>query len=110
MQDWDTGHGTKCASADRHHTHTHEGNRRGDWMKHWADVYKDTQALNTMDRKTPAKQTTYRSQKAAKSNSTTSLPEKKIEIQKDIEANDMIHMGSDLRCVMATFTIQYAEF
>ena len=24
---------------------------------------------------------------------------------KDVEANDMIHMGSDHRCVMATFTI-----
>ena len=28
---------------------------------------------------------------------------------KDAEANDMIHMGSDHRCVMATFTINVPE-
>ena len=28
---------------------------------------------------------------------------------KDAEANDMIHMGSDHRCVMATFLINMAE-
>ena len=28
---------------------------------------------------------------------------------KDAEANDMIHMGSDHRCVMATFTINMLE-
>ena len=47
-----------------------EGNKRGDWMKHWMMLQGYT-ALNTMYRKTPAKQTTDL-QKVTRSKLTTS--------------------------------------
>ena len=33
------------------------------------------------------------------------IKRKHLKFNKDAEANDMIHMGSDHRCVIATFTI-----
>ena len=54
------GYGLECTSVV---THTLNGeNKRGDWMKHWLMMQNFT-ALNTMYRKTPGKQTTYRSPK-----------------------------------------------
>ena len=55
------GHGTECTSVGRHTLN--EGNKRGDWMKHWLMLQGYT-ALNTMYRKTPEKQTTCRSPKS----------------------------------------------
>ena len=69
--------GTECMSVGR--CTLNEGNKRGDWMKHWLMLQGYT-GLNTMYRKTPQKLTKRR-------------------------ANDMIHMGRDHRCVMATITI-----
>ena len=60
----------------------------------------DYSALNTMFRKTPHKQTSFVSPKGK---------EKQIDYiltkRKDAEVNDMIHMGSDHRCIMATFLV-----
>ena len=65
-------------------------------MKHWLMLPSFT-TLNTMYRNNPGKQTTYRSQKM-RSKST-------LKYNKDAEANDMIHMGSDHRCATETFMI-----
>ena len=54
------GHGTECTSVGRYTLN--EGNKRGDWMKHWL-MLQDYTAVNTMFRKTPQKQTTFVSPK-----------------------------------------------
>ena len=54
------GHGTECKSVGRYTLN--EGNKRGDWMKHWM-MRQGYTALNTMYRKTPQKQTTFISTK-----------------------------------------------
>ena len=54
------GCGTECTSVGKHTLNG--GNNRGDWMKHWLMLQNFT-ALNTMYRKNPGKQTTYRSPK-----------------------------------------------
>ena len=66
----------------------------------------DYSALNTMFRKTPQKQTSFVSPKGKKNTLTTFLTKRRyLGNVKDAEANDMIHVGSDHRCVMATFLI-----
>ena len=72
MQNWDLAAEPNVQVLADTHT-LNEGNKRGDWMKHWLMLQGYT-ALNTMYRKTLAKQTTYRSSKVEKSKSTTSLP------------------------------------
>ena len=63
-------------------------------------------ALNTMYRKNPGKQTTYRSPKGnEKQIDHIIIKRRHLKYNKDSEANDMIYMGSDHRCVMATFII-----
>ena len=85
-----------------------EGNKRGDWMKHWL-MLQDYTALNTMYRKTPGKQTTYRSPKGNEKQIDYILTKRRyLRHAEDAEANDMIHMGSDHRCV-TTFTIDMLE-
>ena len=82
-----------------------EGNKRGDWMKQWLMLQGYT-ALNTMYSKTPGKQTTYRSPKGNEKQIDCILTKRRyLKYNKDAEAKDMIHMGSDHRCVMATFMI-----
>ena len=54
------GYGVECRDVGFHTLN--EGNKRGDWMKQWLMLQNFT-ALNTMYRKTPGKQTTYRSPK-----------------------------------------------
>ena len=59
-----------------------------------------------MCRKTPATQTTCRSPKGSEKQIDYILTKRKyVKYNKDAEANDMIHKGSDHRCVMATFMI-----
>ena len=54
-------------------------------------------------RKTPQKQTTFRSPKGNEKQIDYMLIERRyLRYSKVAEANDMIHMGSDHRCVMAT--------
>ena len=97
------GHGTECNSVGRYTLN--EGNKRGDWMKHEL-MLQDYTALNTMYKKTPQKQTTFVSPKRTeKQIDYISTKRRYLRYTKDAEAHDMIHMGSDHRCVMATFTI-----
>ena len=66
----------------------------------------DYSALNTMFRKTPQKQTSFVSPKGKEKQIDYILTKRRyLRNVKDAEANDMIHMGSDHRCVMATFLI-----
>ena len=66
----------------------------------------DYSALNTMFRKTPQKQTSFVSPKGKEKRIDYILTKRRyLRNVKDAEANDMIHMGSDHRCVMATFLI-----
>ena len=82
-----------------------EVNKRGDCMKHWL-MLQDYTTLNTMYRKTPQKQTTFISPKGHEKQIDFILTKRRyLKYNKDAEANDMIHMGSDHRCVMATFMI-----
>ena len=100
------GCGTECTSVGRHTLN--EGNR-GDWMKHWL-VLQGSTALNAMCSKTPGKQTTYRSPKGNQKQIDFILTKRRcLKYNKDAEANDIIHMGSDHRCVMATFMITTPE-
>ena len=56
-----------------------------------------------MFRKTPQKQTTFTSPKGNEKQIDYILTKRRyLKHIKDAEANDMIHMGSDHRCVMAT--------
>ena len=97
------GHETECNGVGRYTLN--EGNKRGDCMKHWL-MLQDYTALNTMYRKTPQKQTTFVSPKGNEKQIDYTLTKRRyLRHNKDAEANDMIHMGSDHRCVMATFTI-----
>ena len=85
--------------------HTHGGNKIGDWLKHWLMIQHST-ALNTICRKTPGKQTTYRSSKGTEKQIDCILIKRRhLKYNKDAEANAMIHIGIDHRCVMATFVI-----
>ena len=70
----------------------------------------DYSALNTMFRKTPQKQTSFVSPKGKEKQIDHILTKRRyLKNVKDAEANDMIHMGSDYRCVMATFLIDIPE-
>ena len=59
-----------------------------------------------MYRKTLQKQTTFTSPKGKEKQIDYILTKRRyLRHNEDAEANDMIHMGSGHRCVMATFTI-----
>ena len=78
---------------------------RGEWMTQWL-LEQKLIALNTMCKKLPRKQATYRTPKGVEKQLDCILVDKKHCCwSRDAEANDMIHMGSDHRCVMATFVI-----
>ena len=101
------GSRTECTSVGKHTLNG--GNKRVDWMKHWLMLQGFT-ALNTMYRKNPGKQTTYRSPKGNEKQIDYILTKTKhLKYNRDAEADDMIHMGSDHRCVMATCTITTPE-
>ena len=69
-------------------------------------MLQDYTALNTMHRKTPQKQTTFISPKGNARQIDYILTKRRyLRYNKDAEPNDIIHMGSDHRCAMATFTI-----
>ena len=86
-----------------------ESNKRGDWLKSWL-MLNEYSALNTMFRKTPQKQTSFVSPKGKEKQIDYILTKRRyLRNVKDADANDMIHMGSDHRCVMATFLINMPE-
>ena len=63
-----------------------------------------------MFRKTPQKQTTFMSPKGNEKQIDYILTKRRhLKHIKDAEANDMIHMGSDHRCIMAIFTISMPD-
>ena len=76
---------------------------RREWMTQWL-LEKNLVALNTMYKKIPQKQVTYHTQKGTKMGYILT-DNKHYRWSKYAEANDMIHMGSDHRCVMAKFEI-----
>ena len=101
------GKGTECKSVGKYTLN--ESNKRGDWSKSWL-MLNDYSALNTMFRKTPQKQTSFVSPKGKEKQIDYILTKRRyLRNVKDAEANDMIHMGSDHRCVMATFLINTPE-
>ena len=70
----------------------------------------DYSALNTMFRKTPQKQTSFVSPKGKEKQIDYILTKRRyLRNVKDAEANDMIHMRCDHRCIMATFLINTPE-
>ena len=78
-------------------------------MKHWL-MLQDYTPLKTMYRKIPQKQTTFISPEGEEKQIDYILIKRRyLRHAKDAEANDMIHMGSDHRCVMAAFTITMPE-
>ena len=82
-----------------------ESNKRGDWLKSWL-MLNEYSAFNTMFRKTPHKQTSFVSPKGKEKQIDYILTKRRyLRNVKDAAANDMIHMGSDHRCIMATFLI-----
>ena len=59
-----------------------------------------------MFRKTPHKQTSFVSPKGKEKQIDYFLTQRRyLRNVKDAEVNDMIHMGSDHRCIMATFLV-----
>ena len=101
------GKGAECKSVGKYTLN--ESNKRGDWLKSWL-MLNDYSALNTMFRKTPQKQTSFVSPKGKEKQIDYILTKRRyLRNVKDAEANDMIHMGSDHRCVMATFLINMPE-
>ena len=85
------GKGTECKSVG--------------WL-----MLNDYSALNTMFKKTPQKQTSFVSPKGKEKQIDYILTKRRyLSNVKDAEANDMIHMGSDHRCIMATFLISTPE-
>ena len=101
------GRGTECKSVGKYTLN--ESNKRGDWLKSWL-MFNVYSALNTMFKKTPQKQTSYVSPKGKEKQIDYILTKRRyLSNVKDAEANDMIHMGSDHRCIMATFLISTPE-
>ena len=93
------GKGSECKSVGKYTLN--ESNKRGDWLKSWL-MLNDYSALNTMFRKMP--------QKGREKQIDYILTKRRyLRNVKDAEANDMIHMGSDHRCVMATLLINMPE-
>ena len=69
-----------------------ESNKRGDWLKQWL-MMQNLVAVNTMYRKTPENQNTYRTAKGTEKQLDYILIERRhLGCSKDAEANDMIHM------------------
>ena len=98
-----SGKGTERKSVGRYTLN--ESNKRGDWLKSWL-MLNDYSALNTMFRKTPQKQTSFVSPEGKEKQIDYIWTKRRyLSNVKDVEANDMIHMGSDHRCVVAAFLI-----
>ena len=103
MPNWDQD--TVLSELAVARTHSLKETKEGDWMKYWLMTQNFT-ALNTMYRKTLGKQTTYRCPEGTEKQIDYILIKRRyLKFSRDAEANDMIHMGSGYRCVMATFAI-----
>ena len=99
------GPGTGVEQTSVGHYTLNKANCRGEWMTQWL-LENKLVALNTMYKKTPQKQVTYHTQKGVEKQLDCNLTDRKHYCwSRDAEATDMIHMGSDHRCVMARFAI-----
>ena len=100
------GSGPECKSVGKHPLNeATKGRLAESWL-----MLNDYSALNTMFRKTPQKQTSFVSPKGKEKQIGLHIDQRRyLRNVKDAEANDMIHMGSDHRCVMATFLIDMPE-
>ena len=95
-------------SAVGHYT-LNKVNARGEWMTQWL-LENNLIAVNTMYQKLPQKQVTYCSPKNEKKQLDYILLDKKhMAWSRDAESTDILHMGSDHRCVMAKFEITAKE-
>ena len=95
--------GVEFASVG-HYT-LNKSNCRGEWLAQWL-LEKRMVVLNTMYRKPPQQQVTYRTTKGVEKQLDYIMTDKKhYSWSRDAEANDTRHMGSDHRCVMAKFVI-----
>ena len=82
-----------------------ESNKRGYWLKQWV-MSQRLVALNTMYRKQADKQTTFRSANGKEKQLDYTLTSRRhLKFSKDAEENDMLHMASDHRSVLAQFVI-----
>ena len=87
------------------HYTLNEGNCRGEWMTQWL-LQSKMVALNTIYKKRPEKQVTYHTSKEIEKQLDYILSDRKhYKWSRDAEACDIIHMGSDHRCVVARFEI-----
>ena len=90
-------------------THSTKATKEVIGLKSWL-MLNDYSALNTMFRKTPQKQTSFVSPKGKEKQIDYIVTKRRhLRNVKDAEANDMIHMGSDHRCVVATLLINMPE-
>ena len=95
-------------SAVVHYT-LNKVNGRGEWMTQWL-LENKLVALNTMYQKIPQKQVTYRSPKKRREAVRLRLVGQKHQPwSRDAESTDILHMGSDHRCVMAKLEITAKE-
>ena len=82
-----------------------ESYKRGDWLKECV-MSQRLVALNTVCRKQADKQTTFRSANGQEKQLDCTLTSRRhLKFSKNAEVNDMLHMGSDHRSVMAQFVI-----
>ena len=85
-----------------------ETNKRGDWMKQWLMLQKFV-ALNTMYRKI-REQLRFRTPEGVEKQLDYILINRKyLKHSRDAEANNMTHIGSDHRSVMARFVIPVSK-
>ena len=107
MQSFGPGEGVEL-SAVGHYT-LNKANARGEWMTHWL-LENKLVAANTMYQKIPQKHVTYRSPKNDEKQLDYVLLDKKhLTWSRDAESTDILHKGSDHRCVMARFDITAKE-
>ena len=93
--------GVELASVG-HYTYD-KSNCRGEWLEQWL-LEKGMVAVNIIYRKPHHKQVTYRTAKGVEKQMDYIITDR-YSWSRDAEANDIIHMGSDHKCVMANFVI-----
>ena len=86
-----------------------ETNKRGDWMKQWLMLQKFV-AIHTTYRKIHQKLVKFKTPAGVEKQLDYILVNRKyLTHSRDAEANDMIHIGSDHRSVMARFVIPVSK-
>ena len=108
MLSWDLGKGTECKSVGKYTPN--ESNKRVDWLKSWLMFKRLLCAQHDVQKKGRRNRRPSSLQKEKEKQIDYILTKRRyLRNVKDAEANDMIHMGSDHGCVMATFLIQHTR-